>query len=55
MRAANNQAIYTFTEHGGVVKDLSISPDGKWIGSGGGDGIIKIWEISTGKMIKNIP
>lgn len=55
LRAANNQAIYTFTEHPDVVKDLSISPDGKWIGSGGGDGVIKIWEISTGKMINNIP
>jgi len=55
LRASSNQAIFTFTGHNDTVRDISISPDGKWVGSGGGDGDIKIWEISTGKSITNIP
>ena len=55
LRASNNQAVYTYTGHDDIVKDVSISPDGKWVGSGGADGDLKIWEITTGKSITNIP
>jgi len=51
LRASNNQAMYTFTGHNDVVRDLAISPDGKWVSSGGADGDIKVWEINTGKII----
>ena len=34
--------------------DCSISPDGRWVASGGADGIVKIWELDTGKIIKNL-
>ena len=44
----------TFTGHNDIVRDLSISPDGRWVASGGADGDSKIWEIDTGKIINTI-
>ena len=55
LRASNNQAIVTFTGHTDIVKDLSISPDGRWVASGGADGEAKLWEIDTGKIVNTIP
>ena len=34
--------------------DLCICPDNKWILSGSKDKTIKLWEMSTGQMIKSI-
>lgn len=48
LRQRNNQAVFTFAEHTSEVKDVAISPDGRWVASGGIDGSLKIWEISSG-------
>ena len=50
-RASNTEAIFTFSKHTAPVKDCAISPDGRWVASGGADGIVKIWELDTGKII----
>ena len=50
-RASNSKAIFSFDKHTEAVKDISISPDGRWVASGGADGIVKIWELDTGKII----
>jgi WD40 repeat protein/tRNA A-37 threonylcarbamoyl transferase component Bud32 len=36
--------------HWGPVTGVSISPDGKWVASSGGDGVIRLWEVSTGRL-----
>jgi katanin p80 WD40 repeat-containing subunit B1 len=36
----------------GVVK---FSPDGKWVLSGGQDGRIKLWDLTAGKLLKELP
>ena len=54
LRASNRSAIITFEQHQGSVRDCAISPDGRWIASGGVDGIVKIWEVDTGKVVQDI-
>lgn len=38
-----------------MVRDIAISPDGRWIASGGVGGSLKIWEMDTGKIVKELP
>ena len=34
-RASNSNATFTFSQHKDVVRGVAISPDGRWIASGG--------------------
>lgn len=43
-----------FTGHDGGVYSVAFSPDGKTIASGSWDKTIKLWEVSTGKLIKTL-
>jgi len=43
-----------FTGHNEDVKSVAFSPDGKTIASGSSDDTIKLWEVSTGKLIKTL-
>ncbi|CAL6096225.1 Ribosome_biogenesis protein ERB1 [Hexamita inflata] len=40
--------------HTGRVNSVSISPNNKFIASGGKDGILRIFELATGKLLKQI-
>ena len=35
----------TLGEHEGIVQSVAISPDGRWVASGGWDGLLKIWAL----------
>ena len=54
-RASNTNPIFTFKQDTAPVKDCAISPDGRWVASGGDDGFAKIWELDTGKIIEELP
>ena len=43
----------TFKGHNSSVSSVSFSSDGKFIASGSLDSTVKLWEISTGKLIKD--
>ena len=47
---STGQAVLTFKEHRDSVQSVAISPDGTLIASGGGDGVLMIWERVTGKV-----
>jgi katanin p80 WD40 repeat-containing subunit B1 len=32
---------------------VQLSPDSRWVASGGADGALKIWDISTGRVQAN--
>lgn len=34
------------------VNCLQVSPDGKWFASGAQDSLVKVWDISSGKVLK---
>lgn len=53
-RSSNSNPILTFQQHQKEVSDIAISPDGRWMASAGKEGLVKIWEIDTGKIIKEI-
>ncbi|TKA39270.1 hypothetical protein B0A54_08579 [Friedmanniomyces endolithicus] len=40
--------------HEGKVRSISIDPSGKWIGSGGDDGTVRVWDILTGRQLWKI-
>lgn len=54
LRTSNRQAVFTFEQHTDTVRDIAISPDGRWIASGGVEGSLKIWEMDTGKIVKEL-
>ncbi|NEQ77394.1 MAG: hypothetical protein F6K23_32915 [Okeania sp. SIO2C9] len=41
----------TLSSHQGNVRSVAISPDGKTLASGSGDGTVKLWDIPTGEML----
>ena len=50
--AATGTLIREFDAHPGGVFALAFSPDGKSLVSGGGDASAKLWEVATGKFLK---
>ena len=53
LRMSGNQNIFTFKEHTGAVTCAGLSPDSKWVASGCRDGAVKVWEVTTGKVVAN--
>ena len=42
----------TLTGHSDLVRSVAYSPDGKHIVSGSDDKTVKIWDSSTGKVVR---
>lgn len=38
------------TGHRGPVQAVAIASDGTWLGSGGADGTVRIWDAASGKL-----
>src|SRR5262249_10289481 len=34
----------------GAIRDLAYAPDGRTIATGGGNGIVKLWDVETGQL-----
>ncbi|BBD61132.1 WD-40 repeat-containing protein [Nostoc sp. HK-01] len=46
--------VNTLEGHSSRVNSLSFSPDGKTLASGSADNTIKLWNVSTGKLLKTL-
>jgi WD40 repeat protein len=42
----------TIRSHLGVVNSVAVSPNGKFLASGGKDGILRLFELHSGKLLK---
>lgn len=40
-----------FRGHEGRVRSLAIDPSGSWLASGGDDGVVRVWELLSGRQI----
>src|SRR5271167_636452 len=40
--------------HRRAVRAVVFSPDGRWLASGAKDGTIKIWETSSGRLLRTL-
>jgi WD40 repeat protein len=45
------QTVATCRGHVSVVASLALTPDGKWLASGGMDGTARLWEAETGREV----
>ncbi len=45
-------------QHDGIVQSVAVSPDGRWVASGGWDGLLKIWALAPaapgGQWVTNL-
>src|SRR5262249_22377559 len=49
--AGSGTDLFTLSGHRGTVRALALSADGRWLVSGGTDGVGKLWDLATGKEV----
>ncbi len=52
--AAERPELVLQTGHTGGIQALAISPDGKWLVSGGQDSTLKIWSLEKGNLLRTL-
>jgi WD40 repeat protein len=51
---ASPKPIRTIEAHRGWVRAIQVSPDGKLLASGGNDRVVRLWDSSTGKLVREL-
>src|SRR5262249_36845605 len=53
-RVRNSQKLNIASAAGGTVGAIACTPDGKYLATGGADGLIKLWDGAAGKPIADL-
>ncbi|MGA2865166.1 MAG: protein kinase [Verrucomicrobiota bacterium] len=53
-RQCRSDELATLGRHGHYVHSVAFSADGKWLASGGRDGIVKIWDVSERRLVTDL-
>jgi transcription initiation factor TFIID subunit 5 len=51
LNTSNNQLLPGHPSRTGTILSLAVSPDGKLLASGGDDGSVVVWELSSGRVV----
>ena len=51
---ATGRKVQTFRGHSGYVSSVYLSPDSSWAITGGWDGTIRVWDVSTGQCLHTL-
>jgi len=51
----SGKRLHRFESPTGGVPRIAISPDGKWLASGGSDHKARVWELATAKLVHELP
>ena len=50
-RVSNGEPIGTYEGHIGAINDCDVTPDTKYLATGGGDNFMYVWDVETGKKL----
>jgi WD40 repeat protein len=52
--ARSGAELFAMTGHSGPVRSIAYSPRGQYLASAGDDGMAKLWDTNTGKLVRTI-
>jgi len=52
--AETRTRVYSFVGHDGDVTDVDLSPDGSKLATTGDDGVLNVWQLSTGELLARV-
>ena len=52
--ALDGEALFTLDGHGGWVRSVCFSPDGRRLASGSFDRTVRLWDVETGACVRTL-